>query len=193
MINNPYILGDNHFVYLDQLAKQYIKRINATYKGRVRFWGLTKEFSYWRHPTYPEKHPVKARVVSTSYTQCQGTSTLNAKEGHCKGSFHWNIKRGIASSFSMKVEEHVPVLYGALRRKLVKFDLNDLTTETVDERWRRLTGPVRRKSVRACAFKAEIEFDGFFVYMLTNPEEGNFRWVLNSTVEIGLLVDHFLE
>ncbi|XP_037498025.1 uncharacterized protein LOC119371655 isoform X2 [Rhipicephalus sanguineus] len=181
---DPYILGDGHLVHLDDVAKQYIKKVNATYKGQVRFWGLTKEFSYWRHPTHTGKHPVKAKVVSTSYTHCQGTSSLKPREGHCQGSFHWNIKRGIDSPFSIKMEEQVPVLYRGLRRRQVKLEMNGLTTETFDERWRRLAGPVRRKLVKACAFKAEIEFDGYFVYMLTHPEEGNFRWVLVSITQL---------
>lgn len=181
---DPSILGDHHWVFLEELAKQYIKKMNATHKGHVSTWGLTEKYSYWNYNDPPGKHPVKAKIAWTSYSECKGASSLKTRERDCTGFFHWRISRGIKSAFSVKVEELVPVLYSGLRRKLLKFDINDVTEESADERWGRTTRHVRRKLVKACKFKAEINFDGYFVYTLSNPDEGNFRWILVSISQL---------
>ncbi|XP_037499031.1 uncharacterized protein LOC119372631 isoform X2 [Rhipicephalus sanguineus] len=44
--------GAAYRLYLEQQAKEYIERVNATYRGRVSSWGLTSTYAYWhqRHP-----------------------------------------------------------------------------------------------------------------------------------------------
>ncbi|XP_037498030.1 uncharacterized protein LOC119371657 isoform X1 [Rhipicephalus sanguineus] len=178
MANVECTFDTHQWVYLENVAAMYIKKMNETYKGRVGFWGLTKSFVYWKHPYHDHKRPVEGTVDWTEYSKCKGKHNLRETETDCTGLFTWKIHKGISCPFPLSTTALLPEKYKGLSLRLFSFNVSGLTKVSDQERWGKPTYRPHRTFYEICKFRVKVEFSGYFVYMLLNPNEGNFKWVL---------------
>ncbi|XP_037499030.1 uncharacterized protein LOC119372631 isoform X1 [Rhipicephalus sanguineus] len=176
--------GAAYRLYLEQQAKEYIERVNATYRGRVSSWGLTSTYAYWhqRHP--PKEHPVKAEVDWISYSNCRERMYTELRTTDCIGVFAWSASAGITCPFSLKEYTMLPVQYKGLPGRMVELELNGLNITTKTLVWGDQSNSKEAVFVAMCEFSAKIDFDGFFAYSVTNSKEHNFRFIAVNITEL---------
>nr|XP_054924808.1 uncharacterized protein LOC129383871 [Dermacentor andersoni] len=173
------------WVYLKEEVEAYVKKMNETYGGRVLTWGMTGDYAYWRdHPHHTERPPVNGEIDWSEYANCNGINTLRERETDCTGLFTWNIQKGINTPFYLSEVSLVPKLCKGLSLMPVNFNVSGLRKHSEEKRWGHSISEVKRRLVEHCALSVKIDFDGYFVYDLSNTLDGNFQWIVVSITKL---------
>uniref|UniRef100_A0A224YDZ3 DA-P36 family member n=1 Tax=Rhipicephalus zambeziensis TaxID=60191 RepID=A0A224YDZ3_9ACAR len=175
----------SHWIYLDEVAQEYIKDMNTTYRGRIISWGINESYTYWKTHPHTKKHAVKADVGSVQYSHCAGApSVQKIPATDCSGVFSWHTAQGINCPVSLNTSTFVPVYYTGLDTRAVSFDVNGLEEEIATLTWGHRTdtkGTLEYSAI--CKFSVNISFYGYFVYDLYYRGQ-HLKWVPVSITQL---------
>lgn len=156
--------------------RDYVDAVNKSSGGKVFNWGYTKNYSYWKERTGVTEHPVSAEVDWIGYGPCSETDHSNYKTD-CTGLFRWSVNAGVNGPFSLKVLTMLPVCYRQLPSRPFFLELNHLSATMTMIKWGHPSLSEETVIFNAkCKFEAEIDFDGYFAYLLLTGE-ASFQWI----------------
>nr|XP_054924809.1 uncharacterized protein LOC129383872 [Dermacentor andersoni] len=172
------------WVDLREEVEAYVKKMNETYKGRISTWGMTEDYAYWKYHRPIRGPPVSGEIDWSEYAKCDGVDTLRERETDCAGRFTWNIRKGIKTPFYLEELTLLPALYKGVYVKAVRLNVSGLSKHSEEKTWGHSSSQTKRAFFQICAFSLKIDFDGYFVYDLSNFHKGHFRWIVESITKL---------